>query len=75
MKVTFEFDTEKDDIFAINQHIYAEKTAQCLNDLRGKIRSLVKYSDKETITIDELDDGFWEIIKDNGITFEDLVGY
>lgn len=76
MRVTFEFDTDSEnfDINELNRHYDADKMAYCLEELREKVKSLVKYSDKEIITIDELDDGFWEIIHDNDINFERL-GY
>lgn len=74
MKITYEFDTEKDDIDIINCFLAGHNAVKCLVDLRDKIKGLIKYSDKEAITVDEIDNKFWEVINEHSINFSEM-GY
>jgi hypothetical protein len=80
MKVRFEFDTTSEDFYNNFDHIKlynmqtADDMAICLNALREKVRSLVKYDEREMISKDEIEEVFWEIIKDHNINFEKM-GY
>lgn len=80
MKVKFEFDTTNPDFYDFNENdkLYRMQTADdmaiCLNALREKVRSLVKYDEREMIPKNEIEEVFWEIIKDHNINFEKM-GY
>lgn len=80
MKITYEFDTDKDNFYESgdSQTLYrmqiADDMALCLENLREKVRGWIKYDNREQIPKDEIEDTFWEIIKDHGINFEKL-GY
>ena len=80
MKIKFEFDTCSEEFYDYNesQTLYrmqnADELSSCLNELAEKVRSLMKYDKRENIPKDEIDDTFWEIIKDHNINFEKL-GY
>ena len=76
MKVTFEFrtDDENFDQNELNRYYDANNMAICLEALREKVRSWIKWDDREEIPKDEIEKVFWEIIQDNNISFERL-GY
>lgn len=80
MKINFEFDTNSEGFYDYNDHnrLYimqnADDLAQCLQEIREAVRTLIKYDNRELIPKDEIDDKFWEIVNDHGISF-DKMGY
>ena len=80
MKIKFEFDTCSEEFYDYNENqtLYrmqnADELASCLNELAEKVRSLMKYDERENIPKDEIEEVFWEITKDHNINFEKL-GY
>lgn len=76
MKIKLEFDTESENYSYQEQQTYlnAQKMLWALNDIREFIRSKIKYTDETTIKLEDLEDKFWEIIKDRDLSFEEM-GY
>lgn len=80
MKVTFEFDTNREDFYESFDHckLYnvqqAQEMACCLNELATKIRSVEKWDSREAIPIEEISNFFWESMKEHGLDFERM-GY
>ena len=80
MKVKFEFDTNSEGFYDYNDHnrLYiiqnADNLAQCLNKLRETVRNMVKWDNRETIPVNEIDEKFWNVIDEYDINFERM-GY
>lgn len=76
MKIKLEFDTESENYSYQEQQTYlnAQKMLLALEDIREFIRTKIKYTDETIIKLEDLEDKFWEIIKDRGISFEEM-GY
>ena len=76
MKHILEFDTESEnyDYHEHQRYINAQKMLWALEDIREFIRTKIKYTDETIIKLEDLEDKFWEIIKDRGISFEEM-GY
>jgi len=80
MKIIFEFDTTNPDFYDCNENdkLYrmqnADEMASCLSDLAEKIRSLVKWDEREQISKDEIEETFWGVVKDHHLDF-DRMGY
>lgn len=76
MKVTFEFDTDSEifDKYELEAHYRATDMAYILNEITEKIRSWVKWDEREAIPKDLIFETIWDIIQDNGISMEKL-GY
>ena len=76
MKVTFEFRTDDENFNQdeLNRFYDADNMAMCLEALREKVRSWIKWDQREEIPKEEIEKVFWEIIQDHNISFEKL-GY
>ena len=76
MKVTFEFHTDDENFNQdeLNRFYDADNMAMCLEALREKVRSWIKWDQREEIPKEEIEKVFWEIIQDHNISFEKL-GY
>lgn len=64
VKYTFDYYEDKDEVAILQKH---KDHYSALNDVANLIRSLFKYSEKESISIEELHDKFYEIINNYDI--------
>jgi hypothetical protein len=66
MKITIEYDLPEED-YLYDIHKNASEYYSTLVDLQGKIRELYKYSERESIPIEELHTSFYEVLNNNNI--------
>lgn len=79
MKITYEFDTNHPDFYDDDSKtLYRiqkiDDIALCLETMRRAITKLIKYNNRASILTSEIEEKFWEIIKEHEINFEKL-GY
>jgi hypothetical protein len=68
MKKTFIIEVgDEDGMSEINLALKAPAYKSALWDLAAWIRQLYKYSEQESITVEELKEKFWEIMRDADI--------
>lgn len=67
MKITFEFDTDKEgcdlpELYRVEQ---ADDMAYCISLIQDKVRSWYKYDERNSIPIEEIQDEIYSIINDH----------
>ena len=72
MKAKIEFDlSDEDDKYRHDRMLKAVDMHLALIDIADFIRSKVKYTEEESISLDELNGMFWHILSDRGIDLLD----
>lgn len=77
MKITFEFDTDKEDFNdwqTLEIYKKAEDLASAVNSILEQVKSWYKWDNRSAIPQEEIQDKIYQIINDEGINLEKM-GY
>ena len=72
MKITYEFDTDKDSFERAEFETYkqSEQLRTALTEITDLVRHWVKYDERETIPAEEIHKKVWDIIQENYINLD-----
>lgn len=67
MKITFEFDTDKEgcDLAELYRVEQADDMAYCISLIKDRVRSWYKYDDRSAIPVEEIQDAIYDILNEH----------